>query len=292
MGIKALAAAVVLCAGSGALIAQPLAPKALAVATQQPDLRFPDEAKTLSIFSPLTMAIYKPEGDGPFPAVVLVHTCGGLGKEIREWTKRALERKFVVFVTDSYGQRGIQNGCYPPKIVPIPRGAKDAFQALEHLGKFPFVDKERVALIGFSWGGMVGLAVSGNGIASQLSTARFNAVVSFYPACYFPPRPNYPGFEFLRQDTDRPLLVLMGEEDTETPVADCLPRLESLKRASAPVEWHVYPGTTHCWDCFSLHNFSKTDFRGVQVVYRYDEKVTEDSVQRTFEFLARHLSPR
>jgi len=289
MKIGTLLSTVSLCLIHTLATAQPLDAAAVALANKGPDLKFPEEAKELSLFSPLTMAIHRPTGAGPFPALAVVHSCGGLRQEIRDWTKLALERGYVVFVIDSLGPRGFQNGCYPPNWVPTSRGAKDALQAREHLRKFAFVDQDRVALVGFSWGAMVGLLVSSSAVASQLSPSRYGAVVSFYPACYFPGRGQLPEFEWLRADVDKPLLVLMGDQDNETPPAECIPRLEKLTQKGAPVEWHLYPATTHCWDCSSLHNLSKTDFQGNRVVYRYDRQVSQDSAERMFAFLAKHL---
>jgi dienelactone hydrolase len=258
-------------------------------ASQGSDLKFPEEATELSAFSPLTMAIYRPTGTGPFPALVVVHSCGGLRQEIRDWTKLALERGYVVFVLDSLSSRGVRDGCMPATWVPPARGAKDALQAREHLRKFAFVDQDRVALVGFSWGAMVGLFVSSGAIASQLSSSRYGAVVSFYPICYFPGDAQFPAIEWLRAEVDKPLLVLMGDQDNEAPPAACIPRLEKLVEKGAPVEWHLYPATTHCWDCSALHNFSKTDWLGNRVVYRYDKQVMQDSAERMFAFLAKHL---
>lgn len=271
--------------------AQPLGARGIARANQGPDLKFPEEATQLSFFSPLTMAIYRPASTGPFPALVVVHTCGGLRAEIRDWTKVALERGYVVFVIDSLSPRGVSalNGCNPATWVPPSRGAKDAFQAREHLRKFAFVDQDRVALIGFSWGAMVGLYVSSSAIASQLSSSRYGAVVAFYPICYFPGAGQFQAVEWLHADIDRPLLVLMGDQDNEAPPAGCVPRLEKLAQKGAPVEWHLFPATTHCWDCSSLHNFSKTGLLGNRIVYRYDRQVTQDSAERMFAFLVKHL---
>lgn len=275
--------------------AQPLSATALARANEKPDLKFPEEARELTASSPLAMAIYRPSGAGPFPALVIVHTCGGLEagivprREIREWTKLALERGYVAFVMDSLSQRGSPDGCDPSSWVPPSRGAKDAFQALEHLKKFPFVDPNRIALVGFSWGGMVGFYVSSGAIASQLSSSRYGAVVSMYPICYFPGGRGYPAIEWLRAEVDRPLLVLMGDKDNEASPADCIPRLEKLAQKGVPVEWHVFPSTTHCWDCSSLNGFSKGGFPGERIVYRYDRQVTQESADRMFAFLAKQL---
>lgn len=260
-------------------------------AAMSKDLTFPTEANELSIFSPLAMAIYKPAGAGPFPAVLIVHTCGGLRPEIRDWTKLALENGYVAFVLDSLGPRGLKNICMPPNNVPSSRGAKDTLQALDHLKTLPFVDPNRIGLLGFSWGALIGALVSSPAVPAALAqNNRFAASVALYPMCAFHGNAANPTpIEFLRADTDKPLLILMGGEDNETPARDCVSRLEALKAKSAPVEWHLYPEATHCWDCQSSNNFTKVDFQGNRVVYRYNAKITEDSARRTFEFFAARM---
>jgi dienelactone hydrolase len=243
--------------------------------TVEGDLTFPTEARTLSFFTPLSLALFKPEGEGPFPAVVIFHSCGGLRSEIHDWVKASLAQGYVALVIDALEPRGVQINCYPPLKVSWSRLTKDAFDALEHLRKLSFVDSKRIGLIGFSQGAMVGFRASSAEVAKGYPAGdRFAAVASLYGGC--------PGF--LRYDTDRPLLALMGELDNETPPSACVPILDGLKSVGAPVEWHIYPGTTHCWDCRSLHNLSKRDWRGTSVVYYYDRVVTEDSVKRVFTF--------
>jgi dienelactone hydrolase len=233
--------------------------------------------------------IWKPAGDGPFPAVVIHHSCGGIRPEIWDWATRAVKEGYVVLVLDSLGPRGVKLNCMPPTAVSIPRGVKDAFQALAHLQKLPIVDPKRIVHLGFSWGAMVGELASSAEVAALLSPAsRFAGVAAAYPMCHFPGTPSLPRpFDYLRQDTDKPLLLLLAADDTEAPVSYCMPRLESLRAKSAPVSSHVYPDTTHCWDCSSMDNFRKTDFQGNAVVYRYNKETTEDSAKRVFEFFAR-----
>ena len=43
----------------------------------QPDLAFPKEAGELSLFSPIAMGVWKPEGDGPHPAVIWCTAAAG-----------------------------------------------------------------------------------------------------------------------------------------------------------------------------------------------------------------------
>jgi dienelactone hydrolase len=272
--------------------AQTPAERLRARAAEAPDLNLKPEVKTLRFYSALENTVFRPEGDGRFPALVLLHTCGGVGEHLRYWAQEALKRGFVVLVLDSFGPRNIKSVCIGETPVNLVRGAKDALDASSYLSKLDFVDADRIALVGFSWGAMVGLYASSKSFAEALSDRRLAAVVSFYPACYFPAPagPQRSGIEFLKPDTDRPLLVLMGGADNETPPADCLPRLTALKDRGVPVEWHLYPGTTHAWDRSELNGNTKKDWRGETITYRYSKEATADSTRRAFEFLATRLA--
>lgn len=262
-------------------------------ATRARDLTFPDKVSSFGSFTAPSMALYKPEGAGPFPAIVLQHQCGGLGnsrwqnQSMLEWARTAVKHGYVALLVDSLGPRNVDSVCMGPKDdVNFMRGARDALQAAAYLSKWDFVDKARIAHAGYSWGAMVGLGLSGKRWADSLGDGtRFAAAVSFYPGCFtLKPRGAAP-YELVNSDTDRPLLVLMGGQDNETPASDCVPKLEALKAQGAPVQWHVYPDSTHCWDCKNLNNFSKVDVRGNAITYRYDEASTQDAERRMFEFL-------
>ena len=256
------------------------------------DLTFPSEVSELSLSSRPQMAIFRPSGDGPFPAIVILPSCGGLRPEIVDWARRTLERGYVAFVVDPVTQRG------PPVCVPNSpsnhyRGARDAFQALAHLKRFTFVDHDHVGLLGFSWGAMVALLVSSQTFAELFSPSqRFVALVGFYPLCHVEPMQGRPAVDFVRPDHDRPALILLADQDPEAPTEDCVSLLRSAADKGQSVEWHVYRGATHCWDCNSMHNSSKTDFRGVRVVYRFDKELTEDSAKRALDYLDGRLKQR
>ena len=272
-------------------------PSLLTASSLAPDLQFPTEFSALSTADAPRMALYKPQGGGKFPGLVLFHQCAGLGNSRRpnrsmtEWAEKFVARGYAALLIDSLGPRGVDTVCYGPKGgVNIPRGVKDALQAADHLRKFDFVDKKRIALAGYSWGAMVGVLASSKRWGVTLAPAdRFAAAVSFYPGCRtITPQSGKP-YEIVQPDIDRPLLALMGELDNETPSGECTERFEAVRAAGAPVEWHVYPQTTHCWDCRQLDAFSKVDVRGNRVIYRYNEEVTRDSARRMFEFLERTM---
>ncbi len=262
-------------------------------ATFAPDLTFPDAAESIDHFAAPRMALLKPAGVGPFPAIVLMHQCAGLNPAVAAWPRRAVARGYVVLLVDSLGPRDVRSVCFGPKNGVNPfRGARDALQAAEHLRRLAYVDADRVALVGFSWGAMVGLMAASPHYVSAFKVDRgFAAVASFYPGCFRLTPPNgRPPFDLLNSDIDHPLLVLMGDADTETPASDCIDKLELLKRSGRPVEWHLYQGTTHCWDCRQLDGFSKVDVRGNHVSYRFSKDATEDSERRLFAFLDRAMA--
>lgn len=242
------------------------------------------------------MVLYKPEGAGPFPALVLLHQCGGLGSRVPNqsmltWAKAAVSQGYVALVIDSLGPRGVDSVCMGPKGgVTFSRGAKDALQAAAHLRTLPYVIGARVGLAGYSWGAMVGLLSASPSAAPSSPIPRFAAIVSFYPGCFtLKPASGAAPYELVRPDIDRPLLVLMGAMDNETPAEECVQKLQPLQIKGAPIALHTYPDTTHCWDCKHLDGFSKTDSRGNRVTYQYSDDVTTDSRKRMFDFLAKAM---
>lgn len=245
---------------------------------------FSTSAKTPGVATSYVNAVVKPEGAGPFPAVVIVPGCVGARPENVNTAKEAVARGYVALLID--GNHGVDNCSLPLKISHT-QILEYAFQALDHLHQFDFVDKDRIGLLGFSFGGSIAMmAASPNWSAYSPSKRRYAASVSFYALC----QGGY--YQFLNADVDRPLLVLMGELDNETPPEWCSSTLDTLKARNAPVAWHLYPKTHHCWDCQSLHNYTKTDWRGNRVTYVYDEATMLDSRNRTFEFLVTHMKPK
>lgn len=241
-----------------------------------PDLNFPAEAKEIGFFTSMSNGIFRPQGQGPYPAVVLAHTCGGLQPHITDRTKELLAAGYLVLVLDSYGPRGHTAFCQPRGVM-APRVYKDAFDALRHLAKMKEVDAQRIYLVGFSLGSFVASSVASPEVARLVgSEPRFRASVGWYGSCAFDVSP-HPKWQLLHRDTDRPVLLLLAGKDTETPIAECFPLMEQMKSEGKPVAWHVYADATHAWD--------KSDS---QRGYVYNGDVLKDAVQRTLEFLRSH----
>lgn len=254
------------------------------------ELSFAAEARELGAFSNLANNLFAPsrkEGD-KLPALVIFHTCGGVRQHLRYWAEQALKEGYVVLVPD--GLRGLKADCGSPPQIPNARLIKDALDAVAHLAALPYVDAARISVLGFSKGALVANWLASSSVASTLrpGTPAIASLVSVYGFCALSPTRGRPqGAQILQPDTDRPLLMLMGGKDNETPPASCLERLPKMKTAGAPVEWHLYPDATHGWDQSENHGVSKIAYNGERVTYLFDKDTTDDSRRKIFEFLSR-----
>jgi dienelactone hydrolase len=237
--------------------------------------------------------MFKPAGTGPFPALVILPTCGG--HESRHsfdvWAKAALQRGYAVLVVDPLTPRGVTapgENCRPPTKVPEGRLRKDAFDAAAHLRQQPFVDPDRIGLLGLSQGAMAALGVSASLYETPQRQPAFRAIVANYPVHLRIPGRDPVNVNFVPDEKITvPILVQMGDLDTEGPPQDCISRLQVQKDKGAPVELVVYKNATHGWDIGT--NFTKTATNGQRVVYRYNARVTADSVERALDFLDSHM---
>ena len=98
----------------------------------------------------------KPDGPGPHPAVVMLHEWWGLNQEITLLADALAAEGYVVFVPDAYRGRvtsQIPRALYLRLGTPEDQVTSDLDAALAYLLSRPDVDPERVASLGFCFGG-------------------------------------------------------------------------------------------------------------------------------------------
>ena len=183
----------------------------------------------------------QPEGAGPFPAVVILHSCAGMGPHVRGWMGELAARGFASLAVDSFTNRG-GGVCLQPVYVPatVEEMVDDAMAALEELRARPGIDGNRIAVVGFSYGAGAALRLASPWHRS--GGPRFAAVVAFYPLC---------SDEHLRADIDTPTLILMGENDNDTPgmASGCVARVRALqRRVDKPLRIRLFAGLGHAFD--------------------------------------------
>lgn len=248
------------------------------------------EPKELSFFSSIENSFFIPEKTkGKIPAVILMHTCGGLHSSgaksnMREWAKKFLAANYAVLVVDHLKPRGVGSNC-PGKnaAMPIRIGstiaAGDAYDAATHLAKYPQIDASRIFTLGWSMGAMASaqVASASSKYFMQPGSIRPRAAAGMYGVCGV-------GYaKYLKEDIDLPILWLMGEDDLEAPVKECLPTIKALEEKGI-ITHHTYPEATHSWDMSHMDGKSQVVGNGRKVTYRYNANVTEDSFKRTLAF--------
>ena len=256
----------------------------------QADLRFPTTPEPLRIEKDprkATTALFRPTDAGPFPAVIVMPDCGGAGESEFTWANKAVTNGYVALIVDPFKPRNAADDCTLPQKVSWPRRLKDAFDAVRHLRGLPFVRADKIALMGFSTGGMTALEAASASSARYSQSGNFAAIVAFYPYCDVAQTKR----RFLPALLSAPLLVLMGDLDTEMPPDTCRAPLNALKAAGQPIDWELFANATHCWDCvqYRAGGLRKRDWKGDPIEYRYNVDVTIASQDRAFTFLANYL---
>lgn len=200
----------------------------------------------------IPLEILRPPGAGPFPAVVVLHDCSGLGPRSsgapRRWAKLLQERGYVVAIPDSFSTRGFPDGvCTEPNrgaVGPF-RRVRDAYETLDHLRALPYVDGARIGVMGGSHGGTTTVASVAATLpfVAQRTGAGFAAAVALYPGCAI----GEPRFT-TRYRATAPLLILSGELDDWTPAQPCRELAAVADASGPPVKIVVYPGAHHSFD--------------------------------------------
>ena len=229
----------------------------------------------------LTAELYMPKGPGPFPALVLLHGCGGIGPVIIAWAEWLRAEGYAALVLDSFGGRGIRRLCADTSPLRGQRRAPDVHAAAAYLATLPVIDRNRIGAIGWSHGGWTVLW-AGN-TDEQSPHVKLRALVAFYPVCA----------DVAAYGGATPLLMLLGELDEWTSPEPC--RLVALgaRRAGRDVVDVLYPGAHHGFDAAHLPRpIRVADARGGRgATVAYNPSAHADAERRVREFLARHLRP-
>lgn len=223
----------------------------------------------------LTGRLQKPPGDGPFPAVVLLHGCGGVQpKRDHIWAERLASWGYVTLQADSFRPRGITSVCTmggKESADMLARRVVDAYDARRYLTGLPFVDSKRVAVMGWSNGGATTLNV----LYPKRDDA-FHVAVAMYPSC-----------RKSLADLNAPLLILIGAKDDWTPAERCVEMMPSGK-SSHEVTLQVYLDAYHAYDAIGKPR-TVWGSQGSSHHLEHNPAAEKDSIVRVREFLGKYL---
>lgn len=227
--------------------------------------------------------ISKPEGDGPFPAVVLMHGCGGWQPAVRytmnNYAEYLVKHGFVVLDLDSFGPRNNGGGKVCESIQSqqdaLDYRTYDAYDALKFLQSQKFVEGNNVFLMGQSNGGSVAINVAkGDAPHSKKGMdTGYRGVVAYYPWCGSLGNRKVVGLA-------APLLVFGGGRDDWVPAREC----EGVQSTGAPLQVVIYPGAAHSFDLDIVPQ------RYLGKLIGKNEYAAEDSRERMLSFFVENSS--
>ena len=247
--------------------------------------------------------IYKPEGPGPFPAVVMMHDCSGVGVNAsgapQRWARELQAHGYVVIVPDSFGSRGFPNGVCTdasrgPRVAPVQR-ARDAHAALAYLRTLAYVDGGRVGLMGGSHGGSTTLLAMLPLGGAAAGRPGFAAAVALYPGCATPAGKLIGDSGGVYRPL-APLLILVGELDDWTPAEPCRKLADAASKAGYPVAIKVYPGAYHSFDSsnpprYVAARLNMNSPTGHGATTGGNTEAWADSIREVLAFFGRNLAP-
>ena len=211
-----------------------------------------------------------PEGDGPFPAVIMLHGCGGPNRNLDPWDDKFISWGYVTLRVNSFGPRGVSNVCAYPGEVDFPARACDAHDAKSYLSGFPFVDSKRIAVIGWSHGGGAAICALDQNSGGK-GRDPFRAGIAIHPSCRY------------LLDMNAPLLILIGEKDDWTSAEICMAQMPEKEKPGHEIILKVYPGVYHG---FTYEGMDRT-IAGHRLLY--DPAASADAAIQIKAFLAKHV---
>ena len=207
----------------------------------------------------------QPEGGGPYPSVLLIHEWWGLNEGITELADALAEEGYVVLAPDAY--RGNVTNQIPRALwlrltTPEAQVFNDIDAALAHLMNLENVDPDRVASMGFCFGGGHSLQLG------MRESENLALTIIYYGAVVTEP-------DLLRPLTDgQPVLGIFGEEDQQILKEDVLEFEAALNTLTIPNEITIYEGVGHAF--LNEENYDEPGAAG-------------DAWQQTLQFLAENF---
>lgn len=179
--------------------------------------------------------VAKPEGNGPFPTVIMVHEFWGLNESIVGKADLLAEEGYLVIAPDTF--RGSTTGWVPGAIYQVisskPENVNaDLDSVYSWLASQPDVDVDRIAIAGFCYGGRTSLAYS-------LHNNRLAATVMFYGSPETDPA--------VLKTLPGPVLGIFGGADQTIPVSQVNAFDAALTEAGVPHEIKIYEGQPHAF---------------------------------------------
>jgi carboxymethylenebutenolidase len=192
--------------------------------------------------------VASPPGEGPFPAVIMIHEFYGLNESIVGKAEGLAQEGYLVVAPDTF--RGSTTSWIPRAIFQVittkpEQVNQDLDSIYAWIQRQPNVDTARTGIVGFCYGGRASLTYS-------LHNNRLNATGIFYGSPVTDPQAlkALPG----------PVLGIFGGADQSIPVEEVRQFETALNQAGVRNEITIYEGQPHAF----VHSIEEVRAGGVQ----------------------------
>ncbi|MCI0456164.1 MAG: dienelactone hydrolase family protein [Gemmataceae bacterium] len=179
--------------------------------------------------------VCRPDGKGPFPAVVAVHGDFGLTGWVKEQAQRLAAKGYVVLAIDLYRgsvAKDLEEAHILERGLDLGRVQTDIKAALDYLQTRPEVSKDRLGILGWDMGG-------GHALDAAMRDGRLKATVVCYGRLTTDSKP----LAGLRG----PVLGLFAGKDEGIPPETTQRFQAAMKKAGKRAAVHVYPDVGTCF---------------------------------------------
>jgi carboxymethylenebutenolidase len=179
--------------------------------------------------------VARPTTPGPHPAVIMIHEWWGLRPDIVGKAEALAQAGYVVVAPDTFrgsATNWIPRAIYQVVTTPAEQVDRDLDAVFAWLAAQPDVRPDRVAIMGFCYGG-------GTSLRYSLANGTFAATVLFYGT----PIADADRLRALRG----PVLGIFGGADAMIPVADVRAFEAALTQAGIPNRISIYDGQPHAF---------------------------------------------
>lgn len=203
------------------------------------------------------------------PGVLVVHEWWGLNDYAKERARQLAKQGYTALAVDMYGDgKSTAHPAEATEFMQAALGAGDAYRARFVAAKAlleqqPSVDDDRIAAIGYCFGGLTVLTMAREGVDLDLVASFHGALESVRPAA--------------KGELEPRILVFHGGSDPMVPMAQVDAFKQEMEAAGADYDVVVYPEAKHSFTVPSADAIART--HGLDAL-GYDAAADQDSWAR------------
>lgn len=196
----------------------------------------------------IPLYVARPNGAGPFPAVIVIHEIFGQHEHIRDVTRRFAKAGFLAAAPELYFREGgVGELKSMDAVMQVVRSVPDR-QVLDDLGAVLNYVKGlpecsgKVGATGFCWGGGATWLFVEDNPGLSAAVVWYGRMTNWGRGPLHPHNPIE-----LAAEVRVPVLGLYGGQDGSIPQAQIDAMSAALRKTNVPFEFHVYPDAGHAF---------------------------------------------